>query len=524
MVSHSFFPGFNIQQVEDRKQTITIQAKSIRQSGACPTCQTISNRIHSYYSRSPQDLPIFDHSVRLMLTVKRFRCLNPACPRCTFVEPMPDFIPGYAHRTCRLTDTLREIAFACGGEAGARLAVCLRMPTSPDSLLRIIRQAAIPNQCLTKVVGVDDFAFCRGQRYGTILVDLEKHCPIDVLQDRTAEGLSAWLKDHPEIERMTRDRSTEYARGITQSGSQARQIVDRWHLLRNLREAVEKTLTRTYAQLKQLPLTPSMKALSVPILPKRKKTPAELAQQEAKRAERYARYLAVQAFAAEGMSIREIALRLGVHRVTVQKLANSAAFPERSVHQSQSSILTPFLPYLQKRFSDGCSNSQQLWQEIREQGFKGSSKQVIRWMQQIKMGGTTRPPSLFPPKQLVWVLVKEQDRLKAEEKAFLECICQDPAIAQAYVLIQQFREMVREKKAEDLNTWLVLAESCSVIELARFASGIRQDFSAVYAGLSEVWSNGQTEGQNTRLKFLKRQMYGRAKLDLLRQRVLYRSG
>ena len=437
---------------------------------------------------------------------------------------MPDLIPAYAHRTCRMTDALREIAFQNGGEAGAQLSCCLQMPTSPDTLLRIIRKVSFSNQSIPRILGVDDFAFRRGRRYGTILVDLEKQCPVDLLPDRSAETLAGWLRDHPSIERITRDRSSEYARGIAESGLHPIQIVDRWHLLCNLRDAFERTLSRLYPQLKELPLTPAMHAHSVPILPKRVRTPVELAHKQAKRAERYDRYQEVRKLAAEGMSIREIAQRLGMHRFTAKRFARAETYPERSPHQSKSSILTPFLPYLQKRFEEGFINSQQLWREIQEQGFKGTNRQVIRWVQQAKAGGTTRAPSLWAPKQLVWVLFKDKDQLKDIEPAFLEYVLQHETTQRAYSLVQDFRRMVHERKSDLLDEWIITAEKSQIVELRNFANNIRLDYQAVRAGLTEEWSNGQTEGQNTRLKLLKRQMYGRAKLDLLRQRVLYRSG
>jgi transposase len=144
-------------------------------------------------------------------------------------------------------------------------------------------------------------------------------------------------------------------------------------------------------------------------------------------------------------------------------------------------------------------------------------------VQQAKAGGPFRPPTLLPPKQLVWVFLKDREQLENTEQAFLEFVCQDPVVQQAYCLSQSFRRMVRERQSEKLPEWLTSAEKSSMPEMNHFASSMRQDYLAIFSALRENWSNGQTEGQNTRLKLLKRQMYGRAKLDLLRQRVLYRS-
>jgi len=220
------------------------------------------------------------------------------------------------------------------------------------------------------------------------------------------------------------------------------------------------------------------------------------------------------------ISIREIAQWLGMHRCTVQRFACSATYPERALHQNKSSILTPLLPYLQKRYEEGFINSQQLWREIQEQGFKGTSRQVIRWVQQTKAGGTTRAPSLWAPKQLVWVLFKDKTQLKDTKPVFLEYVLQHETIQKAYSLVQEFRKMVREGKSEQLDGWVMTAKKSQIVELRNYVVGMRQDYLAVRAALTEEWSNGQVEGQVNRLKLIKRQMFGRAEFDLLRKRVL----
>jgi hypothetical protein len=222
-------------------------------SAACTSCSQPSQRAHSYYTRTIHDLPVSEQVVRLKLCVRRFRCVNPNCIRRTFTERLPALVAPYAQRTTRLNETLHQVGQALGGEAGARLLKSLHMHTSGDTLLRLLGKETLESVTTPRVLGVDDWAQRKGHSYGTILVDLERHQVIDLLPDRTAQTLAAWLQAHPGVAIVTRDRSTEYARGITEGAPSALQVADRWHLLLNLRQVLERFLRRLYARLKQLP-------------------------------------------------------------------------------------------------------------------------------------------------------------------------------------------------------------------------------------------------------------------------------
>lgn len=502
----------------------------------CPQCGTLSKRVHSYYWRKGQDLPISDQSTRLLIRARRFRCLNVDCPRQTFAEPVA-LLPAYARRTVRFTDSLRSVAFALGGEAGCRLATQLRMPTSPDTLLRLIRQTCFLPASEARVVGVDDWAFRKGVSYGTILLDLEKHCPIDLLPDRSAASLSAWLSDHPGIEIITRDRSTEYTKGATEGAPSAIQVADRWHLLSNLRQCLERMLSRIHARLNALPLSEG-KAKTTARRKAFPRTPIEQEGRRAKRQQRYQRYQQVVSMYQQGQPILQIAEQLGMSRVTVRKYAYSQAFPERAGRTKVRSILDPYLPYLERRHWEGYENALQLWRELVQRGFTGTHKQVSRWMQQRRTQPATGRPassssseevdiasgtSLLSARQLSWFLVRDPTKVPEEDQPVLSFIRQDNEVETAYQLAQQFITMVRERTVNMLDTWLEAITNSEIVDLQNFADGIQQDYRAVRAALETEWSNGQTEGQVNRLKCLKRQMYGRAKFDLLRQRVLFRA-
>jgi transposase len=282
-------PGFDVDEVSEQDGVIEIEAHSTASEACCPRCHQSSNRVHSYYQRTPADAPVSDQWVRLHLTVRRFRCQTEACPQATFAERWPDLIAPNAQRTERLTTGLSAVAFALGGQAGARLAVKLKMPTGGDTLLRIIRRT--PDAALDSptVLGVDDWAKRRGRVYGTILVDLERHRVVDLLSDRTAETLATWLKAHTSVEVITRDRSTEYTRGITLGAPHAQQVADRWHLLVNVREALQRLLDRLRPELQALvPASKRQKPGEIPVLRLRHRSPQALASRDGRRARRIA--------------------------------------------------------------------------------------------------------------------------------------------------------------------------------------------------------------------------------------------
>jgi transposase len=549
-------PGFAVDAVRTVDMTLLVEAHSATAQATCPTCQQPSLRVHSRYFRTPRDLPVSEHPIRLLLHVRRFFCDNPACSRRTFAERLPNLLPVRAQRTIRLTHTLQIVANALGGKAGARLATKLRIGMSHDTLLRLIRQSETVVPVTPRVLGVDDFALQKGRIYGTILVDLEQHQPIDLLPDRTADTFAAGLRDHPGVEVIARDRSTEYARGATDGAPAALQVADRWHVLKNHREALERMLGRLHADLTRLPeLLSTADTHLVPppqsIRPLRLPSMREQAVRQVARDRRLARYQQVQALYQQGVSMVQIATRLGMGRATVRKFVAAAVFPERAVQRRQPSMLDPYVPYLQQRRAEGCTNASQLWREIAAQGYPGVRKQVARWVQQQRIepaptgpkkyhsstkgashtlteratpaAAATPPPALQAPRRLVWLLLRSPSQLDKAETATFNRIQQHPEVAHAQTLAQEFQAMVRQRRPEVLDEWLAACMESGISELQSFATGLQREYSSIRAALSEPWTTGQVEGQITRVKLLKRQMYGRAKFDLLKQRVLQRA-
>jgi transposase len=310
---------------------VTITVATTPAEAACPLCHQYSEEAHSRYVRRVADLPWGGTIVRLRLHLRRFFCRTPACPRAIFAGRLPTVAAPYARRTTRLTALVRSIGFAAGGELGSGLAASCGCATSPDSVLRAV-EAASPKPLTTpRVLGVDDWAWCRGVTYGTILVDLERRHVLDLLPDRTVATFVAWLRAHPGIQIICRDRGPLYAEGAKLGAPNAQQVVDRFHLMRNWSELLERIgirhRTRLYWTEWVEPLPPSVYT-PLPAIVLRAR-PENEARKQRVRAERLARYQAIRAEAAKGICFNEIARALHVHWKTVQSMRPLSYFPKR---------------------------------------------------------------------------------------------------------------------------------------------------------------------------------------------------
>jgi transposase len=550
-------PGFEIHQVGSALARLSITAIASSHTSICPACQHVSHRVHSYYIRSPQDLPVSGQPVQLILRVRRFRCQNRSCTQQTFVERLPEVVPFYARRTKRLLTLHTLVASALGGQTGERLLQPLGMGVSAETLLRDAKKAVLPPAATPSVLGVDDFAFRRGRTYGTILVDLERHHPVDLLADRTAETFATWLREHPGVKIISRDRSTEYARGASDGAPQAQQVADRWHILKNLREAAERALKRVHAELVEQQAAANLPQAS---RYKRRRSQTEIAAAKVARFRRQAHYEEVVALYTQGMTILGIADQLRMSRSTVRNFVYAGAFPERASTLRAKSLLGPYIPSLEKRLAQGCRNANKLWGEIQAQGFTGGYKLVNRWLEprrekpgrkhslrekdvlglmaEEEAGTSSERASvqlteqtqqraieiaLEAPRHLVWLLIRNASELNEQEQRTLSFLREQPTIEDLYSLVQSYFKLMRERDAEALDPWIEKCLTCRIPDLVTFAQGLQRDYAAIKAALTLPYSNGPVEGQINKLKFVKRSMYGRGSFNLLRQRVLMAS-
>ncbi len=503
---------------------------AVRQVVPCPGCARPSRRIHSHYERRLADLPWNGIPLEIRLRTRRFFCDADECDRRIFTERLPETTAIYARRTLRMEQALRWLGLALGGEAGARTAERLGLGVSGDTLLRHLRRMALAQKqapVAPRVLGMDDWAWRKGQRYGTILCDLERRRVVDLLPDRQSNTVAEWLRDHaPSPEIISRDRAGAYAEAAHQGAPQAVQVADRFHLLRNLREALEHVLARhtavieeAFRQLAPTPLTGSPPTPPDPALTRVQQRSRE------RRQRRFERYQQVIELSQRGHSGRAIASQLGLNRKTVRYWLRAGQFPERQVTPRRSSV-DRWLSYLEQRWEQGCHNRSQLWRELRAQGADFAAVTLRRWFR-VRLGvrGHPRQSSLCPPRKrlsprqtsaLLLGLVRNPS---PSQQNFAQTLCAlSPDIATTVELANQFRRMMRER---DASGWLPWRKAARKSSLHHFVVQLQRDEAAVQAALTLPWSTGPVEGHIHRLKLIKRQMYGRAKLDLLRIRVLY---
>jgi transposase len=515
-------------------ETVTLHLAASTRFARCPLCTRRSRRVQSVYHRTVADLPLAGRQLMLRLRVRRFRCGARRCPRAIFAERFPKLVAAYGRRTLGQRAALEVIAFALGGSAGARLATRLGSPISRATLLRVLHRADVPARPAPRVLGIDDWAFRKGHRYGTILVDLEQRRIVDLLEDRKAETLAPWLSQYPGLEVVSRDRAPAYAEAARKGAPKAVQVIDRWHLIQNLVEALERCLLRFRPALKAAAgvgdsiLGPLPRSTEATLVPWQQRAEAASQQKHASRVERYEQ---MRTLRDAGFTVLDISQIVGATRRTVYRYLAVGGPPERPrPHRSGRGVLAPYEAYLIQRWAEGCRNRTRLFREIRLQGYQHSARTVSLFLKRLsdeQPSTSTAVPSrrmmtrVPSARHVASLLVWRKERLPEEERNYLRRLCdQEPTIARAYELAQEFVAMARERTGQGFDAWLTRATTSEITELDRFARGLTDDRAAVEAGLSQEWSNGQTEGQVNKLKLLKRQMYGRANFDLLRRRVL----
>jgi transposase len=456
--------------------------------------------------------------VVIELSVRRFRCVNGDCKAVTFAEQVSGLTTPHSRYTPLLRDMLTAIGLTLAGRAGVRLAGELGITVSRDVLLRLVRAIPEGGPTSIRILGVDDFAFRRGHRYGTILVDLETHKPVDIFDGRDGESLAAWLRQHPEVEVICRDRAGGYAEGAREGAPQAIQVADRFHLWQNLGEAVEKTVNGHRENLAEPspepPASPETPQVTQPF--PEKKIVNRLRQN----------YADVQELRTQKLSHAAIGRKLGMHPATVRKFSHARSVDDLIAKTEQRThIVDAYTGHLHRRWNEGERNATQLFREIVELGYKGGELAVQRYLRRYREGRGHAPQTGPKPptvREVTSWIMRHPERLNAEVATTLkQILSRDPELNRLAEHVRSFAVMMTELGGGRLEEWIAMVEIDTLPALASFARNLRRDLDAVRNGLTLAYNSGPVEGNNNRVKMLKRQMYGRANLDLLRKRVLF---
>jgi len=520
----------------------TISAEG-QDHAACPQCRTRSRSRHSFYRRRVRDLPIQGVPVLIDLKVSRWRCRNVGCEQKIFVERLPSVAPAHARNSERLAGIVRLLGHAAGGRPGERLAGRLGLIANRNTVLRHLKRSVCRSGggSQLQAVGIDDWAWRKGHSYGTIVVDLERPNAVDILPDRSAASTEAWLRNHPRIEFIARDRDGLYADGAKRGAPQACQIADRFHVVQNLRVAIERQLSRLERPIRGFRPVARDRRDSGRHAPNDEEGNERSAQRTrlAGRDVRQRLFQKVRSMYEAGATASAIALELGLHRRIVDKWIRLDALPERNRMTPKGSTPARFHAFLERRWAEGFRNVRGLLREVQVLGYTGCYSRLAAvlsaWRKPAKV---KNPPSDVPaivatmpcdpnsgsaisPIIAAALCLRPRRLLTVRQLAIVEVLKEaSPDFVRMRALAIRFRGVLRGGSADKLEDWIRDAKSSGVYAMQRFAQMIQRDISAIRNAVVTPWSNGQTEGQINRLKTLKRAMYGRAGPELLRARML----
>ena len=559
-------------------QHLALSVSSTQTMAPCPLCGSVAHRVHSRYQRTLADLPCLHFSLSLLVQVCKFFCPNSECRRRIFTERIPEVAAPWARKTLRQVQQLQEIGLALGGAAGSRLGKCLGYFSCGSTLLNHLECLPLPEFEVPKVLGVDDFAFRKGRQYGTILVNLETHKPIALLPDRKADTLADWIREHPGIEVFSRDRSKTYKSAIDKAAPDAIQVADRFHLVQNLSDVLEIALGSYRAELKaatqaqhpqpsaELKATTQAQcpqpnaepdcAETVAAIPQPTATEAAQEVTRQKHQLRVQQQREIKALLEQEWPTVAIAEKVGVSVRTVRRYGTRPDFPDTPPRRVTfgRSLLDPYKQEVVSRWNSGITNSNEMMVVLKQKGYKGSQRTLQRYMRGLrkaqgissprgrvpksipKAQGMTSsrgqvPKSIpkvvdpqsppFTPRQAAYLIVHREENQEAEDKELLgHLVKQHPDLTTLVDLAHTFLELLRRRQADAFDSWLMEALTCPIKPLKKFAASLMDDYAEVKASMMMEVSNGPVEGLNNKLKMLKRQMYGRAGLELLTKRFI----
>ncbi|NGO54784.1 ISL3 family transposase [Mesorhizobium camelthorni] len=515
--------------------------------GICPDCSRRTRNRHGWFNRSLQDLPVQGKTVTVKLRLSRWRCARQNCERQTFTDRLPTIASPYARRTKRVAEIVGLLGHSTGGRPGERLMGRLGMPVSDDTILRQLKRDAAAAHCNStiRVVGIDDWSWRRSWRYGTMIVDLERRSVVDILEDRSVTSAAQWLEQHPSVEIVSRDRCGLYAQAVRKGAPQARQVADRFHLMHNLRVAIEEQMSLSGRATGRALLPEQGIAGTQPDLDQPNATHRRRAR-HAHRQSWQTVFDTLHALQKEGFSCSEIARRTGYGRRSIAKWLTYDAPPDRRRAELKPTSPLYFEAFLTQCWTDGNRCGRHLFHDIKHRGYTGSFSNLERLLASWRRASRSSKGSAAPapiichqpardavpirdpatghvisPVVAAALCMKPRGMLTINQARKVDALKQGShEFALMRSLAMRFRGILRGRELDKLDIWIDDAVNSGLVPIVRFARVLRRDISAVRNAVELPWSNGQAEGQINRLKTIKRAMYGRAGPELLRARML----
>ncbi|GCE28122.1 transposase [Dictyobacter alpinus] len=515
-----------LETIEVQNQTIIVHLHAISASALCPRCGTPGSRVHSHYQRTIADVAFGGRCLVLKLRVRKWICREVSCSQHIFAERFPELVQRYARMMDRLVNALQTLGVTTNGTDAARIASSLGMPTTAKTIIRRVLQLPLPSEGEVVKVGIDEWAWKKGQRYGTILVDLEKRRVVQLLAERSVETSTAWLRTHPEIDLVSRDRGKIFRAAATDGAPQANQVVDRFHLQKNFAEALEKFFRKQERALKK-----AIQGIIGKTRPAaRTAVPEKVAQErQARHRQQVQLHKRIWKLYRQGCHKEQIAQLVGVSSRKVYRVLEQETPPPPRRRSRSSSIVDPYLSYLTARWNQGCHNVAKLYEEIVTRGYTGTQRTLQMRLRPFRQN-VARPVSKQtviwnkPPSSrgVALMMIRPAQNRTREQAAYLDQLIQcDVSIALVFKLAQDFGRLLRRHEGRiHLEQWKAAVQASGIAELITFVDGLADDEEAVAKGCSLTWSNGMVEGFVNKVKWIKRSSYGQAGFPLLQRRVL----
>jgi transposase len=521
-----------------------VSAAAMPAAAICPDCGVSSTARHSSYLRHLKDLPVQGRPVKLTVRVARWRCRNAGCQRQIFCQRLNEVAHQHARETKRFGEILQLLGHAMGGRPGERLSARLGMSVSDDTLLRRVKRWARLRPPIRPItaLGVDDWAWRKGYgRYGAILVDLERRRVADLLPECSAVAFEQWLREHPGVQMISRDRQGSLAEGGRRGAPAAQQVADRFHLIQNLQQAVQTELAcqrahltipaREFVRLQEKNEAPATVTISRPRRVRPNPSQQEVRQQRWQ--QKGELFEMVKSLRAQGFNVTAIMRQAGISRALVNKWLRLEECPRRAKKTPRPGMAEDFREELWRRWEQGQQEGKQLFAEIRKRGYVGSYASLMRFLAPWRearsaVKASQSSEAIHPgavrhisPRTAVALLSKPKSQLGGKQSEMVEILKRRcPGFATLRHLVLSFRSILCRGKVSSLRLWAEKARGTGLEAIGRFVRQLRKDWTAVENAVKHVWSNGPVEGHINRLKNLKRQMFGRAEFELLRARTL----